>query len=157
VENPPVESTCQACGKSLILVIASRRHGDNYSLASIMGFILVLALGLGLVREAPVLGVAFLALCLPATFRTIRRANRERAWGTPMRSLDCVGMFISTVFIMLLILGGSLLCFGILVGIMNPLSSGGWTLVMVLAGIPSLGVGILLARAFFRSDDRLGD
>lgn len=155
--NPSREAACLGCGKSLTLFIGEPARANGFSLGSLMFLIAVISLGLALTRIEPFLGVTSLVICVPAMIRTIRIAERERAWSTPMHILDMLGLFFGSVFIIVLVVAATLICFGFLFS-MGQWGTGNstrsWSLAMVFAGIPSTALAIWLSHVLTRQYKR---
>ena len=105
VENPSAESTCRACSKGLVVYIGPvhlvpRRFG----LGPLMLLIAVLAVGFGLLRLAPGLGVPALLILTPAVIRLTAVTSQRAEDGRPMRAEEKCLLFITSVEVMIVTL-----------------------------------------------------
>jgi hypothetical protein len=81
--------------------------GRTFQISSLMIFIALLSVLLGVARLSIGLGIALVILVTPAYVRTVRDATLGRAEGKPLTVVDKVGTFFSSLAVVITILVAS--------------------------------------------------
>jgi hypothetical protein len=147
VQNPPSEERCAACGRDLTLYIGPVEHFPRrLDLGSLMLLIAVVAVCLGVTREAPPLGVFLLVVAVPALLRTLVWVARFRQDGRPMLWPEKLGAFAASLGIVWLIVVGALAASGVGLALGASLGAGLDAMVYgsVSRGVFVAGIGISL-------------
>jgi hypothetical protein len=100
--NPSFESTCSACSRGLLVYIGpARALPRRVGIGAIMALVAVVAVGLAMIRPAPVLGVAWLVLVPTAVVRSVAAASQRAEDGRPMGLDERTWAFASSFGVML--------------------------------------------------------
>ena len=144
--NPATENTCQRCLKRLTIYIGPasslpRRLG----LGTLMTLVAVMAIGFGLFRIVPALGVLFLYLFTPATIRTLGVISQRDVDNQPLTAKEQVYVFFSSLELMIATLLGFFITFLLVTFPVSSfvVNSNGYGYVLILLVSSSFGLVVV--------------
>ncbi|CAN5907528.1 hypothetical protein BH23PLA1_BH23PLA1_22460 [soil metagenome] len=149
-DNSGLEVICLCCGRSLLFVIGPpvpilRR----FRLSHLMSLVALVAVGLGLFRSEPLLGILLLGWLVPTLLRTISTVETIRADGRPVQWSSWVLGFFESM--MLALLGGAIgLCLFIAGFGLGGLFGGPFIGVIVGGVVAVFGVYLCLRKPWSR-------
>jgi hypothetical protein len=150
-ENPAREAYCCQCSKGLTLYIGPAQHlPRRFGVGSLMVLVASIAVGLGALRGAPLLGVLILLLIPPAVIRTTAVTSQRTADERPMSVDERMGVFFGSIGVILATLLSGFLAFAIVCIPVGSMTMGGGSYGMAvavsLAGLAALAAGIWVLR-----------
>jgi len=150
-ENPVNESSCGACSRGLTLYIGpANTFPRRFGLGSLMVLVAVVAIGLGVFRASPGLGVLVLYLFTPAMIRTSGVASQRADDERPMTLEEKSWVFLSSIGLMFSVLVASSTAF-MAVRVPSVAVTGGYDLFLAwgVSGAVALLVGLSILRKFW--------
>jgi len=152
VENPATEARCGTCSRGLTLYIGQARAlPRKFGLGSLMVLVAIIAVGLGIFRVVPVLGMLVLYLSTPAMIRTLsvisQRADDQRHVTREEKSL----VFVSSIGLMIAVLVASFIAFMAVGVAMSTIvrSMDGLAVAFCVSVAVGVIVGFLILRKFW--------
>ena len=152
--NPAADATCHACSKRLMLYIGpARTLPRKFGLGPLMILVAIVAVGLGIFRIAPPVGVLMLFLFVPAMIRTTGVASQRAEDRRPTTLEDKAWVFLTSIGLMTAVLVSSCLAFIAVclpAGLVAANGRGyGFVLVVAVGGGAALLVGGVVLRSFW--------
>jgi hypothetical protein len=112
VENPSAEVSCRSCSRGLVLYIGPAHNlPRRFGLGALMVLVAAVAPGLGLLRDAPVLGVLILLVLPAAVIRTTAAISQSAADLRPLNFDQKVQIFFGSIGVMIGVLSSTILVF----------------------------------------------
>ena len=150
-ENDASATTCGSCSRGLTVYIGPAHNlPRRFGLGPLMILVAVFAIGLGVLREMPGLGVAMLILLPPAVVRTAAFVTQRAEDGRPMLAGDKAYTFIASIGIMMVVILSGVSCFGLVcipLGMMGTIGGGSG---MILAASVAGGIALYVAYRVLR-------
>ncbi len=157
-ENSSAGVRCSSCSKALTIYIGEARSlPRRFGLGPLMVLVAVIALGLGVLREVPLAGVAILVLLTPAVVRTTAIVNQYALDHRPLSFHDRLATLVGSVGVMIAVIGTSLLSFAatgmLALVVLHGFASYGFQIALIFSGTVALLAGYLTARRLWPRRD----
>jgi hypothetical protein len=150
-ENPVREIHCRSCSKPLTLYIGPAESlPRRFGLGSLMFLVAVVALGLGVLRFVPVLGVTILVLLIPAVVRTTAFVSQRESDLRPISFDEKMMAFFGSIGVMMLVLVAASLTFAIIFVLIAAMTLGTGPYSVPVAGAFSGSVAISITYVLLR-------
>jgi hypothetical protein len=145
------EIHCRSCSKPLTLYIGpAEALPRRFGLGPLMVLVAVVALGLGVLRYVPVLGVTILVLLVPAVVRTTAFVSQRESDLRPISLDEKMMAFFGSVGVMMLVLVAASLTFAIIFALVAAMTLGTGPYAVPVAGAFSGSVAISLTFVLLR-------